>query len=217
MRSIGKFAGLGCAALLLLGAPAHADVLVYAGYYDLPPPDGGNSNPLPNPWFGSANTTFDGDTTLASSGDPDESALMFTNTGGSAVSLSALSVSWGANNDAPWNSFLAQTIDPGWSVIFSGTSSFSFDGSDLGLMNASIAFTLDSNDYSVDDNNSVLFGGPTSANETMPWTLLSCIGSCGVTPPSDVPESGTLSLTAAGILMLAGFGFTRRRHIWNQT
>jgi len=82
---------------------ARADVFVSVGYYDLAPPAGGNTNALPNPWDGSPNTTFLGNTSQATSSDPDESAILFANTGTTAVTLNpGVTVTSGGNVFTLW-------------------------------------------------------------------------------------------------------------------
>src|SRR5271166_3816918 len=145
-----------CAAcLLLLGTAAKADTTVSLGYYDLAPCCG-NSNPLPNPWYGSANTTFLGDVALATSGDPDEAGILFTNTGTTAVTLDqGVTITYGSTALTLWNSLIGSggfSIGAGDSVILAATTNDNLDGSDLGLIGSTISFSINGTAYSVVDS-----------------------------------------------------------------
>lgn len=88
------------ALFLVIGTISRADVIISSGYYDLSPAQSGGGPALPNPWYGSANTTFYGsasDISAATSSDPDISGLLFQNTGSTSVTLSALGLSGGLN------------------------------------------------------------------------------------------------------------------------
>ncbi len=192
---------------------AHADLVLSVGYYDLAPPNSGNTNALPTPWYGSPNIAFDGSAGAATSGDPDESAILLQNTGASAVSLSAISITYGGNTYTPWDSYLTQTIAAGSGVIFSGTNGFGFDGSDSGVTDATIAYTVDGASYSATDTNSILFGYP-AYDETEPFTQIACNGACGSSDgPSTVPEPTSLAVLAVALFGVAIS--TRRRHSQN--
>src|SRR5207253_2111750 len=71
---------LGLALLGALRTTVHADIIVSTGYHD---GLGGGGTPVPpNPWLGSANTTFFFNSGLDGPGaaDPDMSAILFQNT-----------------------------------------------------------------------------------------------------------------------------------------
>ncbi len=192
---------------------AKADVIVYVGYYDLAPPAGGNTGALPNPWIGSPNTTFLGSSSEATSSDPDESAIRLTNTGTTAVTLSqGFTVTSGASSFTLWDSLIGAggfSILPGQTVILSGTTANGFDGSDIGLTNSTISFTLNGTAFSVVDSNSILNGSPIgSANETEPWTQIGDL--LGSNNPSPVPEPSSVLLTSVGTAGLL-IGLKRKR------
>jgi hypothetical protein len=194
-----------------------ADVILSLGYYDVPPCCG-NTNPLPNPWAGSPNTTFLGDLGQATSGDPDESAALITNTGTTAITLNqGFSITTGSTVYRLWDSLIGASglsIAPGGNVILSGTATQGLDGSDIGLIDSTITFTINGVTYSVVDNscsscagNSILNGSNTgSADETEPWTVVDDIGSG---PVAATPEPPSIALFGAGLLAIA-FEITRR-------
>ncbi|MGP0075764.1 MAG: PEP-CTERM sorting domain-containing protein [Bryobacteraceae bacterium] len=185
--------------LALATAGARADVILSVGYYDLPPCCG-NPNPVPNPWYGSPNTTFLGSASEATSSDPDEAALLFTNTGTTAVTLDqGVTVTSGSTPYALWDSLIGAggfSILPGESVILSGTTANAFDGSDLNLVDSTISFDLNGNPYSAVDSASIL-AGFAAYDETQPWTQ---VGDFLGTSP--VPEPGSLGLVSAGLFGL---------------
>jgi hypothetical protein len=184
---------------LLSVAEAKADIIVSAGYYDLSPCCG-NPNPVPNPWYGSPNTAFFGSSAEATSGDPDEAAILIQNTGSSAVTL------WPGATVGPytlWDSFIGAgySIGAGDSVILSGTVTNSFDGSDIGLGGSKVSLTFNGTIYSFTDTENVLGGYP-AYDETLPWTKL------GSVTFSTVPEPSTWAMLIVG---LAGLGFAGHR------
>jgi hypothetical protein len=207
-----------CAAcLLLLGAAAKADTTVSLGYYDLAPCCG-NSNPLPNPWYGSSNTTFLGNAAVATSGDPDEAGILFTNTGTTAVTLDqGVTVTSGSTVLTLWDSLIGAggfSIGAGDSVILSGTTAGDdLDGSDIPLTDSTISFSVNGTAYSVVDtghsgavDGSILAGSTNgSPNETIPWTQVDDIG--GSKSPG-MPEPASVTLLSMGLL---GLGFRARR------
>ena len=190
---------------------AKADVILSLGYYDVAPFF--ITEPLPNPWYGSPNTSFLGDVSIATSSDPDEAALMLTNTGSSAVTLDqGLTVTSGSTVLRLWDSLIGMsgfTLGAGDHVILSATdyspyTDNTFDGSDLKLIGSTISYSIDGVAYNAVDNqcsycvgNSVLAGnqaGPT--DETVTWTAVG---------PSAVPEPGTTGLVIVSLLLgLAG-------------
>ena len=174
----------GLAALAMAGA-ARADVVVSAGYFDLPPIQGVNTNPLPNPWLGSPNTTFFGNTALAGSGDPDEAALMLFNNGPSPVTLGpGLTI----GSIQAWDSFIGAgfSLGSGQSLILSGTTTTSLDGSDIGLSSPTVTLSLNGTSVSFADSGNVFHGFPNSDDETIPWTQIGDVafGVSGVPEPS---------------------------------
>ena len=162
------------------------------------PPSGSFTNPLPNPWYGSPNTTFLGDISAATSSDPDESAVLITNTGSSAVTLSQ-GVSIGGLS--LWDSLIplsGLTIPAGNNVIFSGTTSANFDGSDGVFKNDIISITLNGIGYSF--TSSAIYGGPSSTNETISWSQAGVVAT---------PIPGAVWFFGSA---LAGFvGFNRKK------
>jgi hypothetical protein len=202
--------GFACALSTAIGAKA--DILLSVGYYDLAPPASGNTNALPNPWYGSPNTTFLGSAAEATAGDPDEAAILFTNTGTTAVTLNqGLTVKTGSNSFTIWDSLIGAggfSILPGHGVILSGTTTDSFDGSDIPLSDSTISFSLNGTAYSVVDTNSILEGFP-GGNETEPWTQIDDLLHSGG-GGSSTPEPASLTLVSAGLLTIA-FRARRKR------
>lgn len=204
------------AVLLAFGSIARADVLVSSGYYDLTPAQSGGGPAVPNPWDGSANTTFNGssgDISAALSSDPDISALLVQNTGGSSVTLSALSLSSGMNVLSRAGIVGSVTLTPGQNYIFAVG-----DGSDEGLSSQTISITLNSTGYSFADAtdsqapDGILFGDSPQlggGDESQPWTqdadLLHSTG------PSPTPEPAGFYLMLTGITGLGLFAALNRR------
>jgi len=188
---------------------ARADVLLWVGYYDLAPPAGGNTSALPNPWFGSGNTTFLGSSSQATSGDPDEAAILFTNTGAAAVTLNqGVTVTAGGTSYTLWDSLIGAgglSILPGKGVILAGTAANSFDGSDIGLNDSTISFDLNGVAYSAVDSNSILHGNPIGPanDETEPWTQIGDFLKSGGGGPTGAPEPASLGLLGVGLAGVA--------------
>ncbi len=199
------------ALFLVIGTISRADVIISSGYYDLSPAQSGGGPALPNPWYGSANTTFYGsasDISAATSSDPDISGLLFQNTGSTSVTLSALGLSGGLNVLGR-GGVASVTLAPGQSYIFAVG-----DGSDDGLSLQTISATLNGTAYSFADATTalapdgVLFGDSPQlggGDETQPWTQDADLLHSG----SAVPEP------ASYILLLAAFPpvlLAARRH-----
>jgi opacity protein-like surface antigen len=197
---------LGAAALAAAGAAgaARAEVIVYAGYYDLPPPNSGNTNPLPDPWVGSANTTFLGDTAYATSSDPDESALRIENTGPNSVTINpGLQIA----GYQLWDTFIGAgfVLGAGQNVIFGATNGDNFDGSDQ-TMTQAISVGINGITHNFTDSSSVLVGFP-AFDETIPWTEVGAVRFDGA---PGVPEPASWALMIGGF-GLAGAALRRRR------
>lgn len=183
-------------AVLAVGASAKADVKVYAGYYDIAPCCG-NPNPLPDPWMGSANTTFFGDVGgFAGPNDPDEAALRLENTGATAVTINP---GFAVGSNVFWDGFIGSgfVLGAGQNLVFSGTAAHSMDGSDLSL-GSSVTVKLNGLTFGFQDTDNLLKGFPVMADETLPWTSL------GVIRVGDT--SGGVPEPASWALLICGFG-----------
>ncbi len=178
-------------------------VQVSTGYYDVGPGSGGSNLPLPNPWNGSPNTVFFGSNAILSSGDPDVNAILLQNLGTSPLTLSALNV--GGTIDlfsSPYDNITGTvTLSPGINYIFEG-----FDGSDVSFTGV-VKLTLNSQLYSYNDAinatyypNGVLYGFPSSTDETIPWIAI-------YTP---IPEPATYT-ALFGLVALGFAAYGRRR------
>jgi hypothetical protein len=208
-----KVALISCGCALSWASLARADVVVSFGYYDLAPSCCGTYNPnaLPSPWYGSTNTTFLGDTSLASSSDPDEAAILITNTGLSAVTLdSGFTVNYSGGSLQLWNSLIGVgglSIPAGQNVILSATTNDNFDGSDIPLTDAVVDLTLNGHTYDISDISSILigFGYPSSEDETLSWTRVDDINF------STTPLPAALPLFATGLGAMRLFGWRRKR------
>lgn len=198
----------GLAVLTCLSAPARADIIVSTGYDDDPTEDA-----LPTPWVGAPNTSVLGSAGAiagAETYDPDTDAVLFQNTGVTAVTLSALSFApSGYDLFALAGQITPVSIDAGQYLIVLGV-----DGSDvLGGSRQTVDFTLDGTAYSAldavtaDAFDGVLDGKVhwTSA-ETQPWAQIDCIGTCGAT--TSVPEPASMAIFGAALIAL---GAVRRR------
>lgn len=202
------FVGILCASHFLLSVTALADspVQVSTGYYDLAPPIAGNTAALPDPWYGSVNTTFYGSASLAQSGDPDEDAILLQNLGSTPVTLSAADFG-GTQNLFTLDSISGSiTLNPNQNYILAGV-----DGSDASFTDQ-VNLTIGGNNYSYNDAvnsvnypDGVLHGFPTASDETVSWTPI-------YTPTFSTPDnSSTLLLAACSIITLGCYQLRLRR------
>ncbi len=185
---------------------AQANIIVSTGYYyeqSLP-------TYLPDPWYGSSViTNFNGDTGLASSSKPDESAVLIFNNTSQAIALTSFYINTGSNTFNEWASFIGggESIAAGKGVIFSGTSSFHMDGSDDGIFDntTEINWTINGISGSAVDTTGVLTGfglDPNNSNdESHPWYQIASV--------SAVPEPETYGMMLMGLGMI-GFIACRR-------
>jgi len=147
-ENVGKLSKVAISAFLLLATaftfvavPAHAvsSYSVSVGYADdlRPTPF------FPNPWCGGANVAlFASDGNQCGGNQPawDSGAVMITNTGGSSITIQALTVTTpneaGGSCDSGcsiWTSYLPFVLAPGKQAIFAQTVSYNLDTSDNGL------------------------------------------------------------------------------------
>jgi hypothetical protein len=187
------------ALLFLPGVMARADITVSDGYYDLTQAQFPPGLPVPDPWYGSPNTTFYGNVGQATSSDPDEDAVLFHNTGPNAVTVQSLTIGNGAWNLFSLNGVVGPvTIQANSYAIFAGV-----DGSDTGF-GPLVNFTLNGQNLSYNDptgpgfGSGALHGNGTfgSADETVPWTL-------GYSNSHTVPEPAATTIFLLGIAGIA--------------
>jgi hypothetical protein len=207
-RVIGLMAALALG--LAMGPAAHAGIIVSDGYYDLTQAQFPAGQPAPNPWYGSPNTTFYGNASVATSSDPDEDAVLIQNKGPSAVTVSALSIGSGSYNLFSLNGVVGPvTILAGQNAIFAGV-----DGSDTSFYGPQVALTVNGQNITYNDPTATYSAGGVlhgssqfgSGDETVPWTV-------GYTSPSATPEPGSLTLLGLGALSLVGYGWRRRQRM----
>ena len=205
--------------VLVVGAASRADIIVSSGYYDLSPAASGGGPPLPDPWIGSANTSFfgsKGDLANAVSSDPDIAGLLVQNTGTGVVTLMNLSLSSGIDvlgraRTPDGNLPLGDVkLLPGQNYIFAVG-----DGSDSGLQNETINITLNAINFKfadakttlapfgvLDGNRPQLGGG----DETQPWTQDADLLRA-------VPEPSSLALCGIGIGGVVSLVRHRRKRV----
>lgn len=200
-------------ALLVVPVPgAGSNVAVYSGYYDEPPSpgEGGSDLPLPNPWYGSANTTYYGNGANPTS-DLDVSTVLLLNLGSSAVVLSAANLGSDTYDlfgiDSITNYVL---LPPNQFAILVGP-----DGSDVSFTGV-INLTMNGTVYSYSDATNAtyfpsgaLHGYPSATDETVPWTTVYVPAAVPLVPPVITNLSlGPLTLTVATTNGLAGRTYT---------
>ncbi len=190
--------------LLTVASSAMAGVDVYVGYAD----GLRGTGFFPSPWAGDSGVTFLGLTAPADSG-----ALMFVNTGATAVTFDAGTKVDGFGSGSTvqiWDSLIGTgiSIAPGDKLILTATSYYDFDSSDyVGSITAIpvVHYSIDGNSYAKSDSGQVLnTGGYDIAayglNESYRWRLIGGNGSQAGTPAP-----------AAAITMLFGLAARSRR------
>jgi len=107
-----------------------AQIAVYVGYYDTH--HAVHTQPKPDPWRGSANTTFVGQQDNQQNDPPgggwDTSCLRIDNLTNNTLSNVAVSVTVGTHHYSLWGT---NSIQPGWHLVLAQTQFENFDGSDL--------------------------------------------------------------------------------------
>ncbi len=201
---------VGLFTLILCGqafAGSLAGLVVSTGYND---GFGGGGTPVPpNPWYGSANTTFYGsssDLADAPGSDPDLSGVLLQNVGASPITIGDLSIT---SLDLFTRAGIAGslTLSPGQNFIFADG-----DGSDDLPGDQKVSFTANSITVSVADAitaaqpDGVLSGNMPWINgvETVAWTRIYA-GS------STVPESSTWAMMLLGFAGLGVAGYRARK------
>ncbi len=210
MKPFFPWASLALALFLTLSTPIRADVIVSTGY------DDGNGPPAPpNPWFGSPNTTFFGNSSdlgSAPTSDPDISGVLFQNTSTTPFTISDVKItSFDLFTRAGITSPL--TLNPGQNFIFAVG-----DGSDTLPADQVVSFTINGQAFSFPDTitaaqpDGVLLGNIPFINgvETVPWTPLADLFK-PTAPPATVPEPSSLALLTLGGIALASWRRWRKR------
>jgi hypothetical protein len=189
-------------ALFAAQAGRAQDVRISTGYNDEPrngvPYSAGSGQP--DPWYGSANTTFYGDAGAAQAYDPDEDAILLQNLGATPLTLTAANI-------GIYNLFTldgiggAVSLAPGQNVILAGV-----DGSDAFGPLQTVGLTIGGQNYSFSDvatadaPDGVLFGANPwiGGSESIPWTTI-------YAPSNGAPDSGSsLALMATTLTGLCG-------------
>src|ERR1017187_8694493 len=180
MKTIKYVLTIGIIAHILLwcvnSSKAGSIVLVATSYYDMPPAQGqGGSNlPLPNPWYGSSNTTYYGSPSTATNYDPDIGAILLENIGNTTVTLSS------ANIGGTYDLFTLDSITnpiqllPNQFYILAGP-----DGSDVSFADF-VSLTIDGTNYNYNDSINLIYypAGvlhgfvPDNTDGTIPWTTI---------------------------------------------
>ncbi len=213
---------------ILLTVPAMADsYTVYVGYAD----GLRGSGFFPNPWEGDSGITYIG----TPGGGHDAGAIMILNTGGTAITVSDISVNInGSALGDIWTLLLPKTIAAGNALIVTETVHYNFDTSDvhvitnsgspcLGLVTDSVTcktvfptvkVTTVAGALTFNDTGHVLdtegFDFAAVGNESFAWRP---IGSLGGPAGGNVPEPASLVLLAS----VAGFiEIARRRKLSRQ-
>jgi hypothetical protein len=199
-------------------AHAQSQVQVSTGYNDEPRTGAGFSgvpfgadSGQPDPWYGSTNTTFYGDSGVAQAYDPDEDAILLQNLGSGPIDLTAASM--GIYNLFTLDSISGPVeLDPGSYVILAGV-----DGSDIFSGLQTVDLTIGGIDYSYSDvatadaPNGVLDGANPwiGGAESEPWTAI-------YTPPAAGAPDASSTLLLCGI-SLSGLAGLHRRFKKHQT
>jgi hypothetical protein len=190
VRYFAPFMGLA----MLTALAAHAgpsQVAVSSGYNDEPrngvPFSSGSGQPVP--WYGSPDTTFYGNASVAQAYDPDEDAILLENLGATSISLTAASI--GSYNLFSLDSISSPVaLNPDQFVIIAGV-----DGSDAFSGVQTVGLTIGGTSYSYSDvtasqaPDGVLDGAMPwiGGAESMPWTSIYAPRISG--PP--VPDSSS--------------------------
>ena len=131
---------------------------------------------------------------------PDKDAVLFQNTGASNASLTALSI-------GAFNLFLDDNgvpnpvvLLPGQNYIFEGV-----DGSDSLSGLTVVTFTLNGQNYQFTDGGA-LNGGPSTSNESIPWTQ-----GIVISDTTTVPEPATIIVWSLLGALGIGMAFWRKR------
>jgi len=192
---------------------ASAQANVYVGYADQL-----RGSNFPDPWHGSPGVQYFQGTTDAAA---DAGAIMIQNNTASAFSIDAFSVDIGPYFFNLWVTPLS--LSPGMSAIFTETSHYNFDTSDILSQSCDhfdftvpiVNMTINGTSSSFNDTGLILTTGghdvaACGLNEALGWRL---IGTTGVENPGNqiAPEPATIGLFGTGLMGLLAAGFLRRR------